>query len=72
MKCPYKKGVNDEADHARGAHAAKIENHAHAVAVHFMWYNFGRTHQTLRCTPAMRAGVSDHVWSTEEIVNLLG
>jgi hypothetical protein len=36
-----------------------------------MWYNFGRVHQTLRCTPAMRSGVTDHVWSVEEIVGLL-
>ncbi len=53
------------------AFSKKVENHAHAVALHFMWYNFGRIHQTLRCTPAMRAGVSDHVWSIEEIVGLL-
>jgi hypothetical protein len=50
----------------------KIENHAAAVALYFMYYNFGRVHQTLRVTPAMEAGVSDHVWSIEEIVGLLG
>ena len=50
----------------------KIENHAAAVALYFMWYNFGRVHQTLRVTPAMEAGVSNHVWSVEEIVSLLG
>jgi IS1 family transposase len=50
----------------------KIENHMAAVALYFMWYNFGRIHQTLRVTPAMEAGVSDHVWSVEEIVGLLG
>jgi hypothetical protein len=49
----------------------KIENHAHAVALHFMWYNFGRIHKTLRVTPAMAAGVSDHVWSLEDVVGLL-
>lgn len=48
----------------------KVDNLAHAVALHFMWYNFGRIHQTLRVTPAMEAGVSDHVWSVEEIVLL--
>jgi IS1 family transposase len=53
------------------AFSKKVENHAHAIALYFMWYNFGRIHQTLRCTPAMRAGVSDHVWSIEEIVGLL-
>jgi IS1 family transposase len=49
----------------------KVENHKAAVALHFMHYNFSRIHQTLRVTPAMEAGVSDHVWSIEEIVRLL-
>lgn len=49
----------------------KVENHAHAVALHFMYYNFGRIHKTLRVTPAMEAGVSDHVWSLEEIAALV-
>ncbi len=49
----------------------KIRNQEHAVALHFMWYNFGKIHQTLRVTPAMAAGVSDHVWSVEEIAGLL-
>jgi IS1 family transposase len=49
----------------------KMENQAHAVALHFMHYNFARIHQTLRVTPAMEAGVSDHVWSLEEIAGLL-
>jgi IS1 family transposase len=49
------------------AFSKKIENHAHAVALHFMYYNFGRIHKTLRVTPAMEAGISDHVWSLEEI-----
>jgi IS1 family transposase len=48
----------------------KAENHAHAVALHFMHYNFGRIHKTLRVTPAMESGVTDHVWSLEEIANL--
>ncbi len=50
----------------------KLENHAAAVTLYFFWYNFGRVHQTLRVTPAMEAGVSGHVWSVEEIVELLG
>jgi hypothetical protein len=54
------------------AFSKKIENHAAAVALYFMYYNFGRVHQTLRVTPAMEAGVSDHVWSIEEIVALMG
>ena len=49
----------------------KIENHAHAVALHFMYYNFGRIHKTLRVTPAMEARISDHVWSLEEIAALV-
>jgi len=48
----------------------KVENHEHAVALHFMHYNFGRIHKTLRVTPAMQAGISDHVWSLEEIATL--
>lgn len=50
----------------------KIEMHAHAVALHFTYYNFCKTHTTLRVTPAMEAGISDHVWSVEELVGLLG
>jgi IS1 family transposase len=53
------------------AFSRKVENHAAMVALYFMYYNFGRVHQTLRVTPAMEAGVTDHVWSTEEIVQLL-
>jgi len=49
----------------------KLENHEHALALYFMYYNFARIHQTLRVTPAMEAGVSGHVWSIEEIINLL-
>ena len=49
-----------------------FENHAAAVALYFMYYNFGRVHQTLRVTPAMEAGLADHVWAIEEIVALLG
>lgn len=49
----------------------KLENHAHHIALHFMWYNFGRIHQTLRVTPAMEAGVANHVWTVEEIVDLI-
>jgi IS1 family transposase len=48
----------------------KVENHAAAVSLHFMHYNFARIHKTLRVTPAMEAGVADHVWSLEEIVHL--
>ncbi len=49
----------------------KAENHCHAVALYFLYYNFGRVHQTLRVTPAMEAGLCDHVWTVEEICNLV-
>ncbi len=49
----------------------KVENHGHAVALHFFHYNFIRIHKTLRVTPAMEAGIADHVWSFEELVALL-
>jgi len=49
----------------------KVENHGHAVALHFMHYNFCRVHKTLRVTPAMEAGLTDHVWSLDELVALI-
>jgi IS1 family transposase len=49
----------------------KLENHGHAVALHFFHYNFIRIHKTLRVTPAMEAGITDHVWSFEELLALL-
>jgi hypothetical protein len=56
----------------------KIENHGHAMSLHYFYYNFCRKHQTLtkergglHTTPAMAAGVADHVWSLEEVVGLL-
>jgi hypothetical protein len=53
------------------AHSKKIENHIHAFFMFTTFYNFCRIHSSLRITPAMAAGVSDHVWSLEEIVGLL-
>lgn len=53
------------------AFSKKIENHAYHVALHYMHYNFCRIHRTLRVTPAMEAGVTDHVWGLEEIAALL-
>lgn len=53
------------------AFSKKIENQAAAVALHFMHYNFCRIHKTLRVTPAMEAGVSNHVWTLEEVIDLL-
>jgi len=52
-------------------HSKKLENHEHAVAIHYMYYNFGRIHLSLRVTPTMEAGISDHVWSIEEMMALL-
>ena len=49
----------------------KVENHAHAVALHFMHYNFVRIHKTLRVTPAMAAGVTDRLWEMSDIVALI-
>jgi IS1 family transposase len=49
----------------------KVENHGHQVALYFMHYNFCRVHKTLRVTPAMEAGLTDHVWSLEELCALL-
>jgi hypothetical protein len=53
------------------AFSRKVKNHAAIVALFFCYYNFARVHQTLRVTPAMAAGISDHVWEIEEIVALL-
>ena len=49
----------------------KIENLGHAVALHFTFYNYGRIHKMLRVTPAMEAGIADHVWILEEIAALV-
>ena len=53
------------------AFSKKIENHAYAVALHMMYYNFVRIHSTLRMTPAMAAGVSDRLWEIGDIVKLV-
>jgi IS1 family transposase len=53
------------------AFSKKAENLAHAVSLHFMYYNFARVHTTLKQTPAMEAGKADHIWTLEEIVGLL-
>jgi len=52
------------------AFSKKIENHCHSVALFYMHYNFVRVHQSLRVTPAMEAGLTDHVWSIADIVAL--
>jgi IS1 family transposase len=53
------------------AFSKKIENHVAALALHYMHYNFCRIHQTLRITPAMAAGITDHVWEISDILGLL-
>lgn len=54
------------------AFSKKFENHVHIVALYTVFYNWTKIHKTLRVTPAMAAGVTDHVWSMEEIVRLIG
>jgi hypothetical protein len=49
----------------------KVDNHRHSVALHYMFYNFCRIHQTLKVTPAMEAGLADHVWGAEELCALM-
>src|SRR5260370_41939667 len=49
----------------------QVENHAAMFSLYFCAYNFCRVHQTLRVTPAMEAGVSDHVWGIDEMVSIL-
>ena len=49
----------------------KLENHGHMVALYFLHYNFCRVHKTLRVTPAMEAGLADHIWTLEELCSLL-
>jgi len=50
----------------------KAEMQTHAVALHFMHYNFAKIHQSIRVTPAVEAGLSDHVWTIDELVALAG
>ncbi len=53
------------------AFSKKIENHAHAVALHYTYYNWCRVHKSLRVTPAIEAGLTDRVWELEDLVGLL-
>jgi IS1 family transposase len=53
------------------AFSKKVENHRHMVSLFFLYYNFCRVHSTLRVTPAMESGLSDHVWSIDEMCALL-
>lgn len=49
----------------------KLENHSAAISLHFMHYNYCRVHQTLKTTPAVAAGITDHTWTVEEVISLL-
>ena len=51
------------------AFSKKLDNLKAACALHFAYYNFCRVHQTLRCTPAMEAGITDHVWMIAELLS---
>jgi hypothetical protein len=53
------------------AFSKKLENHALSVGLHYMHYNFCRIHKTLRITPAMAAGVTDHAWDVADIVSII-
>ncbi len=53
------------------AFSKKAENHTHALALYFTFYNFARQHKTLRCSPAMAAGLSTTLWSMDDIVALI-
>jgi len=53
------------------AFSKKMENHAHAMALHFLYYNFVRIHKTLKTTPAMAAGATDRLWEVADMVEVL-
>jgi hypothetical protein len=53
------------------AFSKKLANHVQALSIYFMHYNFVRIHQTLRVTPAMEAGVTDRLWSLEDVVEIV-
>ena len=49
----------------------KVENHCYALALYFVWYNFVRIHKTLKMSPAMASGVSDTLWSMEDLIQMI-
>src|SRR5437867_307862 len=53
---------------SRWPKSAKLRNHRAAVALYVAWYNLCRVHETLRCTPAMALGVTEHIWTVGELV----
>lgn len=50
------------------AFSKKFDNHVHALSLYFVFYNFCRIHKTLRVSPAMAAGVTDRLWSLEDVI----
>ena len=52
-------------------HSKKFANHCHALALYFAFYNFIKQHSTLRVSPAMAAGITDHLWEMADIVALI-
>jgi hypothetical protein len=53
------------------AFSKKVDNHKYAMALHFLYYNFVRIHQTLRMSPAMKAGISKRLWEMKDVVEML-
>jgi hypothetical protein len=63
--------AKEERKRFENAFSKKVENHAYAIALHFMYYNFVRIHKTLKVTPAMAAGVTDKLFEMSDIVALI-
>jgi hypothetical protein len=57
--------------HLTNAFSKKLENHMHAISLFHMHYNFCRIHKSLRVTPAMETGLTDHVWDLEEVLEMV-
>lgn len=53
------------------AHSKKVENLIYSIAIHYMYYNFVRINQAIRCTPAMKVGITDHLWEISDLVDLI-
>jgi hypothetical protein len=53
------------------AFSKKVENHKHAMALHFLYYNFVRMHHTLKMSPAMAAGITKRLWEMKDVVEML-
>ncbi len=65
------RGCHQRVSRLTNGFSKKVENMSAAVALHFMYYNFCRIHQTLRVTPAMEAKVTDRLWDVQDLVQLL-